>query len=247
MTDLAHEPTDPPTDDATAYAVLRLDGPDAAPFLQGQSTQNLLTWASGETALTAVLTPQGRVLALPHVRRVTDGLRLLLPADLVEPLRAHLSRYVLRAKVRLRSDVPSPDDLSALADVGTPSARVRAGLAEISAVTSGEWIPQMLNLDLIGAISFTKGCYTGQEIVARTQHLGRIKRRMLRYTLDGNVPLRLEPLYHAGSKIGEVVIGARTEDCTECLAVINLDARDLPLTLTDGRVCRPAPLPYPVP
>ena len=41
--------------------------------------------------------------------------------------------------------------------------------------------PQMLNLDLLDAISFTKGCYTGQEIVARTQHLGRIKRRTLRY------------------------------------------------------------------
>ncbi len=41
----------------------------------------------------------------------------------------------------------------------------------------------MLNLDLIDGISFTKGCYTGQEIVARTQHLGRIKRRMFRLPL----------------------------------------------------------------
>ena len=42
----------------------------------------------------------------------------------------------------------------------------------------------MLNLDLIGAISFDKGCYTGQEIVARTENLGRVKRRVNRYKLS---------------------------------------------------------------
>lgn len=59
-------------------------------------------------------------------------------------------------------------------------ADVRAGLAQIGAASREAFIPQMLNLDLVGAISFQKGCYTGQEIVARTQHLGRIKRRLLR-------------------------------------------------------------------
>ncbi len=62
-------------------------------------------------------------------------------------------------------------------------ADIRAGLAQVYAATSELFVPQMLNLDLIDGISFTKGCFTGQEIVARTQHLGRIKRRMFRLRL----------------------------------------------------------------
>lgn len=57
-------------------------------------------------------------------------------------------------------------------------ADIRNGLPQVYAATSDVFVPQMLNLDLLDGISFNKGCYTGQEIVARTQHLGRIKRRL---------------------------------------------------------------------
>ena len=56
-------------------------------------------------------------------------------------------------------------------------ADIRAGVARITAPTSDAFLPQMLNLDHLRAVSFEKGCYVGQEIVARAQHLGRVKRR----------------------------------------------------------------------
>mgnify|MGYP002631535892 CR=1 FL=1 len=55
---------------------------------------------------------------------------------------------------------------------------IRAGIPSLCSATQDLFIPQMLNLDLIGALSFSKGCYPGQEIVARTHHLGAVKRRM---------------------------------------------------------------------
>ena len=55
---------------------------------------------------------------------------------------------------------------------------IRAGIPRISQPTQEEFVPQMTNLDLVGGVSFTKGCYPGQEIVARTRYLGKIKRRM---------------------------------------------------------------------
>ena len=55
---------------------------------------------------------------------------------------------------------------------------IDAGEPVVFAATSGEFVPQMLNLELLDGVSFDKGCYPGQEIVARTQYLGRIKRRM---------------------------------------------------------------------
>lgn len=54
---------------------------------------------------------------------------------------------------------------------------VRAGVPQVTAPTQEEFVPQMLNLDLLGGINFKKGCYTGQEIVARTHYLGKVKRR----------------------------------------------------------------------
>jgi folate-binding protein YgfZ len=55
---------------------------------------------------------------------------------------------------------------------------ILSGIPWITAATSEEFIPQMLNLDKLGGISFTKGCYTGQEIVARTHYLGKAKREL---------------------------------------------------------------------
>lgn len=64
---------------------------------------------------------------------------------------------------------------------GVPAWRVldvQAGLPQLPAALAERYLPQMLNLDLLDGVSFTKGCYPGQEVVARTQHLGRLKRRM---------------------------------------------------------------------
>jgi len=59
-------------------------------------------------------------------------------------------------------------------------AMIRAGLPLITALTQEEFVAQMLNYEIIGGVNFHKGCYPGQEIVARTQYLGKLKKRMYR-------------------------------------------------------------------
>jgi tRNA-modifying protein YgfZ len=68
---------------------------------------------------------------------------------------------------------------------------VAAGEPEVYAATSEEFVAQMLNLDVLGAIAFDKGCYTGQEVIARAHYRGRVKRRLQRFVTHS--PLRLEP------------------------------------------------------
>jgi len=58
---------------------------------------------------------------------------------------------------------------------------IEAGEPEVYAATSGEFVAQMLNLDALGAIAFDKGCYTGQEVIARAHYRGRVKRRLQRF------------------------------------------------------------------
>jgi tRNA-modifying protein YgfZ len=127
------------------------------------------------------------------------------------------------------------------------AADIAAGLPLVTAATAEQFIPQMLNLDLLDAVSFTKGCYTGQEIVARTQHLGRVKRRTMRFRLAaGAAPAPLQNLLLNGAKAADVLVTAATASGIELLAVTNLDVQGQPLTTEDGRIAEPIPLPYPV-
>ena len=146
----------------------------------------------------------------------------------------------LRVMVGLSSEraLPEPENEWRAADV-------TAGLPQVFAATSGAFVPQMLNLDRLDAISFSKGCYTGQEIVARTQHLGRIKRRTLRYRLaPGPEPAPLAGLSLDGHKVAEVVMSATRDESVELLAVTSLEARGRTLLAEDGRAAVPLELPY---
>ena len=105
-------------------------------------------------------------------------------------------------------------------------AEIRAGIPTILSPTSGEFVPQMVNLDLLGGISFTKGCYTGQEIVARMKYLGRVKRRMLHFSCTESPPPPGAPVYGERGVVGQVVRAAPTAGGSEFLAVLVLD--DLP-------------------
>lgn len=247
----------PAVDGAGHYGVLALRGRDAGAFLQGQLTRDVPALGDAELGLCAILTPQGRVVAAPWLARAVDGYDLLVPAALVAPLKERLQRFVLRAKVTLAPGPAAPLVARLAATLGVAAeapaahyalALIRAGVPEVGLAASEAWIPQMLNLDLLGAIGFQKGCYTGQEIVARTQHLGRIKRRLFRFALAaGAPPAALAALLADGAKVGEVVLAAPAGAGAECLAVLNLDARERALALADGRGCRPLPLPYAVP
>jgi folate-binding protein YgfZ len=127
------------------------------------------------------------------------------------------------------------------------AADIRDGLPQVVTATSEQFVPQMLNLDLIDGISFSKGCYSGQEIVARTQNLGRIKRRTFRYRLAaGPAPAPMQALYLDGNKVADVLMSTDVALGAELLAVTALDARDRELQLEDGRKAVPAELPYPI-
>ncbi|GJL75403.1 folate-binding protein YgfZ [Nitrosomonas sp.] len=67
--------------------------------------------------------------------------------------------------------------------------QIRAGIPVILTPTQEQFLPQMINLDLVGGVSFKKGCYPGQEIVARTQYLGKLKRRMFLANIATNNPV----------------------------------------------------------
>lgn len=131
-------------------------------------------------------------------------------------------------------------------------AQVRAGVGQVTASTRELFIPQMINLQALGGVSFKKGCYTGQEIVARMQYLGKLKRHLYRLVAEGSEAELPQPgleLYSPvhGSSVGEVVLAAASDDGLELLAVLQDDAAaDGRITLgsPDGVPLTPLDLPY---
>lgn len=128
--------------------------------------------------------------------------------------------------------------------------QIRAGIGQVMPSTRELFIPQMLNLQAIGGVSFKKGCYTGQEIVARMQYLGKLKRRLYRLKLDASdLPEPGTQLFSPthGSSIGEVVLAAHTGQDIELLAVLQAEAAesgDVHLGTLEGPALHLLDLPY---
>ena len=105
--------------------------------------------------------------------------------------------------------------------------QIRAGIGQVMLQTRELFIPQMINLQAVGGVSFKKGCYTGQEIVARMQYLGKLKRRQYRVALaESDLPEPGTEVFSPthNSSVGEVVLAARSEQGSELLAVLTADA-----------------------
>ncbi|SHL63931.1 YgfZ/GcvT domain-containing protein [Phytopseudomonas punonensis] len=106
-------------------------------------------------------------------------------------------------------------------------AQIRAGIGQVTGETRELFIPQMINLQAVGGVSFKKGCYTGQEIVARMQYLGKLKRRLYRLKIaTDQLPTPGSELFSPvhRSAVGEVVLAAASPTGVELLAVLQEDA-----------------------
>jgi folate-binding protein YgfZ len=133
---------------------------------------------------------------------------------------------------------------------------VRSGVARIEQATVEQFVPQMVNFELIGGVDFQKGCYPGQEIVARSQYRGVIKRRSFLFESDG-VAAAGQEVFHsddpgqpAGTVVNAAAAGGAGMPASVALVELKLAALSggsLHLGATDGPLLRQTELPYPLP
>ncbi len=247
---------------AGALDCILISGADAEQFLQAQLTCDVGQLTPAASLPFAWCSPAGRVRYSGWLAKQPGGFCMLLAAGAATACMNALSRFILRAKVRLASASEAglslswqpypgearpvalkgelmrcllpgrPERLILLSGQPAPSGGentflltgIRAGVCELPAALTERFLPQMLNLDLIGGISFTKGCYPGQELVARTHHLGRVKRRLLRFTSLPNAATLGTDMLAAETVVGTTVAVAHSAQLSELLAVVNLAA-----------------------
>jgi len=193
-------------------AKIDVTGEDAFAFLQAQFATDLRDVSRQHALRVAWCNPKGRVICIASALAVDQAYSIELPAELAEKVLQRLTMFRFRARVDF-----------ALRNSGVRSSEqslemLRAGIVEIFAAQSEKFTPHMLNLDLLQVVSLDKGCYPGQEIVARTHYRGTSKRRCLRFV--SSVPVAAGASVLAdGREVGAVVnaIG------TDLLAVVPLE------------------------
>jgi hypothetical protein len=125
------------------------------------------------------------------------------------PDAAGADRFLLTAPAR--SPLPAwCADLARLPSSAWWRSEVEAAVPTVFAATQEKFVPQMINLEVLGGVSFKKGCYPGQEVVARSQYLGKLKRRMQRAFVDHGEVAIAGDVYHSGEQqpVGTIVMAA---------------------------------------
>ncbi len=197
----------PATQSSLGLAKLALTGPDAASFMQGYVTCDLDALEKNAAMPMACCNIKGRVLANGWAAGRANAVDIFVHASVADALAAHLAKYLVFAKCSLTrrpERFTIADDAAAEAIALRPfgwfltaaegaaddldERCINAGIGIASAPVAERFLPQMLGLADMGAVSFTKGCYLGQEVVARAQHRGAVKRRLERFRWRGVLP-----------------------------------------------------------
>lgn len=204
-------------------STINVTGADAFEFLQGQLTNDLKRLTQQQEILAAWCNPKGRVICLFNMSNIEDGYQLTVAAELTDEIIKRLTMFRFRSKVDFEVAAEQTDSDAAAA--------IKAGIPWIGEAQSEKFTPHMLNLDLLDAIDFEKGCYTGQEIVARTHYKGATKRRMQRFESDS--PVNVGDKISLDSRdIGEVLNAAGND----LLAVVPVEKAGEHLSVEDTKL-----------
>ncbi len=286
--------------------VIGARGADAAKFLQGQLTNDVLTIGTSKVRLAGFCSAKGRLQASFLVgSAATDDFTLVCSDSVLPATLKRLSMFVLRAQCKLRDataeaplwglvgdtararagDLPvwGRREAEGVTTLRLPDAggvvrciffahadahasawpaitldhwrwlEVQSGLPTIEAATVEQFVPQMLNYEIVGGVDFQKGCYPGQEVVARSQYRGTIKRRMFLFDMASDAAAGQEIFHSSDSSqpAGMVVNAAPAPDGSGWSALVEvklvaLESGHLHLGAADGAELQLAALPYTV-
>lgn len=192
-------------------AIINVEGADAATYLQGQLTNDIKELETNKFQLSAHLNNKGRILANFIITKAKENqYYLITDKSNAEKILPRIKMFVLRSKVTISildvnislDDVVNPEFIqlelsqNKYLTIGNQNIienndmntwhkfLVENNLPFIYVASAEKIIPQQINFEIIGGVNFKKGCYTGQEIVARTHYLGKVKRRLVKFITD---------------------------------------------------------------
>ncbi len=229
-----------------------IHGKDAANFLQGQLTCDIHALTALNAQPTGCCNLQGRLVALLFIMVWQEGYLLLLPQDILETTIKHFKKYALFSKVTFEKNIldsltgflysapeeayrclnnlfikpNTPPPANALCNEAWHYQQMVQGFPDLHQKTQGTFLPHRIGLDKIeGAISFNKGCYLGQEIIARTHFKAVQKHAVYLCETSMSVTPGDEVLSKDDSNIGEIIdVVVLNGSLYHCLASLKMDS-----------------------
>jgi folate-binding protein YgfZ len=251
----------------THRTLLKLTGREVQSFLQGQFSNDIDALEGDVIQLNAYCQHQGKIMALIWVMKRADEYFLSFPNDLSAEIVKKLTMFKMMSDVTIKDItnellqfgvvdevvdgafvineqqsvvlVDSDNEFKLSDESEWEAACIANKVPEVELATVEKFVPQLLNLDIneVG-VNFSKGCYPGQEVVARLHYLGKSKRRMRAFECDGEIEVGDELLVtnSASAKASGIVVRhVKLASKSLCLATVEIAHEDDEITLNNSQ------------
>ncbi len=198
---------------SSSDSIIQISGVDSAEFLQGQITNDINFVSDNKILTSAICNVKGRVLAVFRILRSSSGFLIFVNKSVAEKFKTHLEKYAVFFKTKIEFIDKAIDGIEIISESDWKLNCIERGFVEITESISEVFTPHELNYQNLGLINFEKGCFTGQEVIARMHYRGKLKFSLAKFSVDErNLLKELDFVFNkAGKKLGQVVLKEKNE------------------------------------
>lgn len=192
---------------SSSDAIIQISGLDSAEFLQGQITNDVNLASSDQMLRSAICNVKGRVLAVFKILKVGTDFHIFLNKSIAEKFKSHLEKYSVFYKTKIELINQSSKNIEIISESDFRLRCIEEGFVDINEPISESFTPHELNYQNLGLINFEKGCFTGQEVIARMHYRGKLKFGLAKYRIGAeNFLCERDYVYNKDNKrIGQIV------------------------------------------
>jgi len=192
---------------SSSDAIIQISGLDSAEFLQGQITNDVNLASSDQMLRSAICNVKGRVLAVFKILKVSTDFHIFLNKSIAEKFKSHLEKYSVFYKTKIEFINQSSKNIEIISESDFRFRSIEEGFVDINESISEFFTPHELNYQNLGLINFEKGCFTGQEVIARMHYRGKLKFGLAKYRIGAeNFLCERDYVYNKDNKrIGQIV------------------------------------------
>ena len=198
---------------SSSDSIIQISGVDSAEFLQGQITNDINFVSDNKILTSAICNVKGRVLAVFRILRSSSGFLIFVNKSVAEKFKTHLEKYAVFFKTKIEFIDKAIDGIEIISESDWKLNCIERGFVEITESISEVFTPHELNYQNLGLINFEKGCFTGQEVIARMHYRGKLKFSLAKFSVDErNLLKELDFVFNkAGKKLGQVGLKEKNE------------------------------------
>ena len=198
---------------SSSDSIIQISGVDSAEFLQGQITNDINFASESKMSISAICNVKGRIIAVFKILKTDSGFLIFINNTVAKKFKNHLEKYAVFFKTKIEFIDNAINGIEIIPSSDWKLDCIEKGFVEINESISEAFTPHELNYQNLGLISFEKGCFTGQEVIARMHYRGKLKFSLAKFSVnDENFLKEQDYVFDKdGKKLGQVVSEERNK------------------------------------